>query len=436
MTTPLRTHSLRTRLTLATIVVAGLALLGVVVVVDAVYGLQARKQLSERLTDRANFAVQLDGRNQAAAQIVRRTSGTGIQVKVVTADGRRFGVDDPIETGEVMTTDRRLPKSGATISLYADTTTIDESRTLLRQVLGLVGGGALALTAGGLLLTVRRSLRPLDAMTNLAYSIAHGRRGQRLRPERTDTELGRTASALDTMIDSLEGAERQARDSEQRSRQFLADIAHELRTPIAGVQAAAQAAIQAPASRQEQDRMHLLLVREAKRAGRLVEDLLALAKIDAGLDLHREPVDLLALADAEADRARLLSPDLVIEVTGEHLHAVADAERLTQVVANVLDNARRHTPDGGRVSITVRRAPGQAFVEVADTGPGVPPSAREAIFGRLVRHDTGRDRKSGGSGLGLAIARGIARAHGGDLVCVEPPPGAHGAVFRLVLPAR
>src|SRR5690606_25043392 len=265
--------------------------------------------------------------------------------------------------------------------------------------------------------------------TALARSITSGDRGRRLAPTRTDTELGRTAAAFDEMLDALEGAEAAARAEEARTRRFVADAAHELRTPIAGVQAVAEAALAPDMSPEERERLHLLMLRESRRAGRLVDDLLVLARLDAGLELRREPVDLLELARTEAERARLVSPDQRVEVRGEPVTVAGDASRLAQVLGNLLDNARRHAGPG-TVTITVS-AGDPATVLVTDEGPGVPPADRERIFDRLVRLDEARG-EDGGAGLGLAIARGIARAHGGELRCVEPPSG-RGAAFELSL---
>jgi two-component system OmpR family sensor kinase len=230
------------------------------------------------------------------------------------------------------------------------------------------------------------------------------------------------------MLDELEGAEATARASEARTRQFVADAAHELRTPLAGVQAAAEAAIAPGLASADRDRLHLLLLRETHRAGRLVDDLLVLARLDAGIELRREPVDLLELARTEVERVRLLAPHVDVALAGDPEVVPGDAPRLAQVLANLLDNARRHT--AGRIEVRVR-APG--IVTVSDDGAGVAPADRERIFERLVRLDEARSADDGGAGLGLAIARGIARAHGGDLGCVDPVDG-RGAAFELRLP--
>ena len=271
---------------------------------------------------------------------------------------------------------------------------------------------------------MRFALAPLDAMTGLARSIAAGRRGGRLQPARADTELGRTATAFDEMLDALEGAEGSARRSEDRMREFVADAAHELRTPVAGLQTAAETLIQlgpdaSPAQREE---LELLLVRESRRAGTLVSDLLELSRIDAGLQLHLAPVDLRDLAEAQAARLRLVAPDVQVEIVGSAT-VTADADRLTQVLTNLVDNARQ----AGAHALRITVAP--TGVRVEDDGPGVPPAARERIFARLVHGP-----HSKGAGLGLAIARGVARAHGGDLTVTNRPTPHQGAAFHLHLP--
>jgi signal transduction histidine kinase len=321
---------------------------------------------------------------------------------------------------------------GSQLTLVADSGQVTAAQQLLRRTLLLLSIAALAVAGVVTLLTTRVALAPLDAMTALARSITRGDRGRRLAPSRTDTELGRTASAFDAMLDELEGAEASARASEARTRQFVADAAHELRTPLAGVQAAAEAAIAPGLDAEERDRLHLLLLRESHRAGRLVDDLLALARIDAGIELRHEPVDLLELARAEAERVRLLAPNRTVEVRGDSAVVPGDPARLGQVLGNLLDNARRYTPSGGRITVGVS-VRGAATLLVTDTGPGVPPADRERIFDRLVQLDEARTADGGGAGLGLAIARGIARAHGGDLRCVDPPDGT-GAAFALILP--
>jgi two-component system, OmpR family, sensor kinase len=461
----LRTVSLRRRVTVLSMLVLAAVLLVVGALTDVVFAAQARSQMREQLTVRAALAGQLVAQGLPAAEVARQVEAPGIHAVLVAPDGVVYAGDasggqpwshppwrggmhdggwwDEWENDDVAGAEPDNPRDdrndqvlqqpladGSQLTLVASGAPVTGARAVLRRTLGVLSLAALAVAGIVTLLTTRVALAPLDTMTALARSITGGDRGRRLAPSRTDTELGRTAAAFDAMLDALEGAESAARASEARTRQFVADAAHELRTPIAGVQAIAEAAI-APGMRpEERERLHLLLLRESRRAGRLVDDLLVLARLDAGLELRFEPVDLLDLARAEAERAQLLAPEQQIAVTGEPVTVSGDAARLAQVLGNLLDNARRHA---GASPVTVTVTGGNpASVLVADDGPGVPAADRERIFDRLVRLDEARGEE-GGAGLGLAIARGIARAHGGDLRCVEPPSG-QGAAFALTLP--
>lgn len=286
----------------------------------------------------------------------------------------------------------------------------------------------------------RAALRPLDRLTVLARSITTGDPGQRLRPDRSSTELGQAAAAFDEMLDALEA-------SEQRTRQFLADAAHELRTPITGIRAAAEQLLSAATEYSDDEQMNsqyrraALLLDESRRAARLVAEMLVLSRIDAGVALDLCETDLAEIAHAERERAALLSPGITITCAGERSVPIrADRIRVAQIVSNLVDNARRHTPPGGHIVIEVRtisdgdptsgRAPG-ARLTVTDSGPGIPDPLRERVFDRLFRLDTARDRDHGGAGLGLPIARALAHAHRGDLVCLSHHPGAR---FQLSLP--
>ncbi|OSC39413.1 two-component sensor histidine kinase, partial [Mycobacterium decipiens] len=337
-----------------------------------------------------------------------------------------------------------LPE-GARLILVADTTQTTQVTRQLRQL--MIGAGLVTLVVAALLLVVvsRAALRPLDRLTTLAKHIATGDRGRRLRPDRTDTELGRAASAFDGMLDALEASELRAQRAaasaqraESATRQFLVDAAHELRTPIAGIQVAAEQ-LAASAGQHESDpaargqyRRASLLQSDARRAGRLVADMLDLSRIDAGLPLDLQETDLAAIVVAEADRTAMLAPQIVVTRTGlTGLTVAADPTRVAQILSNLLDNARRYTPAGGSITIDLSTDRGTAELTVTDTGPGVPADARDRVFERLVRLDAGRARDHGGAGLGLPIARALARAHGGELICL---PHKGGAQFRLSLP--
>ncbi|GAB7068660.1 hypothetical protein JCM12141A_29490 [Mycolicibacterium hodleri] len=337
---------------------------------------------------------------------------------------------------------------GSRVILVADTTPATAAVRDLREL--LIGAGAVTLVvAAALLIAVARgALRPLDRLTMVARAISAGDRGRRLRPDRPNTELGSAAAAFDVMLDALEAAERQAheaaeaaRRAEAQTRDFLADAAHELRTPLAGIQVAAEqltntADDTSPDASSRTKRRLALLLSDARRAGRLVTDMLDLSRIDAGLPLRIGDVDVVGIADAQVERADMLAPQITVVRTGvDRLVIPADPHRVGQILANLLDNARRYTPAGGRITVhvDVRGGPDHpvAHLVVSDTGEGVAAADRERVFDRLVRLDASRNRDHGGAGLGLPIARALARAHGGDLVC---EPSDVGAVFRLTMP--
>ena len=439
----LATVSLRRRVTAATVAVFVVVLFALIVAVVASFSVILNRSMTAVLTDHVQLAEQLARANTPPAELVSRLENRSVRARLVLADGRVLGnvrmpaLDPATKTRRLRLPNASGPLAGAQLTLQVDGRLLAGARHRLVRVLLVVGAVALLVVAVGVPLVVRYALSPLDAMTRLARSVAAGRRGQRLWPHTADTELGRTAAAFDEMLDSLEGAERRALGSEEAMRRFVADAAHELRTPLAGITAAAEAVLQQPDDTDPEARHRLLMVlgREARRAGRLVDDLLDLARIDTGLSLHPEPTDLRQLVDGQAERARLVHPQLSIRVDGPSMILDVDPARIGQVVANLLNNACQVTPTAGTVRVALSASNGKARVAVCDSGPGVAPEHRESIFGRLVRLDGTLGNGAGGSGLGLPIARGIARAHGGDVTCRDTPPGG-GAVFVLTLPTR
>ncbi|HEY2224062.1 HAMP domain-containing sensor histidine kinase [Actinomycetospora sp.] len=432
--------SLRRRVTVTSVVVVAVVVLVVVVVSDLIFAVQTRSEALTTLNGRALQAVQLGDQGLAPEQIVRRVElGGGVAVVVRGADGTVLAANRATDTSPSArrTVTRRLA-SGSIVTLTADPSLEGAAERRLLRVLLLVGGIAVVVAAAALLVTTRLALAPLDALTSLARSIAGGRRGERLTPARRDTELGRAAAAFDEMLDALEGAEAQARTSEASTRRFVADAAHELRTPLAGIAATAEAGTAPELDPEARERLATLLVRDARRAGRIVDDLLTLARYDAGLRPEREEVDLVELVRVETDRDAVRRPDdpAVLAAAGP-VQVAVDAELVGQALTNLLTNARRH--GNGRVTVTVGVDGGVARVAVRDEGPGVPEGERERVFDRMVRLDEARSggaggARGGGAGLGLAIAREAARAHGGDLVCTAPDDGSPGAVFVLTLP--
>jgi two-component system OmpR family sensor kinase len=433
----LNTVSLRLRVIAAVMAVLAIILILLSIAVSAIFIAQSNRSLDALLAGQAQLARQLARAGAGPQQIVNRMQAGGVQAHLVLRNGTEFGT--PIATGAtVKTTTLTLNAptrvDGAQLTLAVDTSIVSGARRTLRRVLLITGLIALLVSAALVAAAVRLALRPLDSMAALAKTVSQGNRGYRLAPTRTDTEIGQAAQAFDEMLDELEGAEARAQQAEERTRAFLADAAHELRTPIAGVQAAAETLLHHDDQLDRSERQHLevLLIREAERAGALISDLLAAARLDAGIDLDLAPVSLRTLVHSEIDRVRLVHPEATVTMSGPEVIARADAAKVSSILRNVIDNAMRAAGPQGKVHVVVREQDQFAVAEIWDSGPGVPPSERERIFERLVRLDHGRANDAGGSGLGLAIARGYARAHGGDLTC-EDPRGI-GAMFRLNLP--
>ncbi len=301
---------------------------------------------------------------------------------------------------------------------------LNSTVTRLEVADAVAGGAAIVLLAGVGLPLARASLAPLKRIESTAAAIASGDLSRRIDHPPGNTEVGRLAEALDVMLASIEAAylaradgEARAQGSQERMRRFIADASHELRTPLTSVRGLAEYGLQQgkAADREELQRLMGLIAREAGRMGRLVDDLLLLARFDAGRPLDRRPVDLASIAAEAVQQARIVAPGrpLTLEAA-EPVIVDADAERLRQIIDNLLRNAIQHTPPGSPVTVTVTAQHGSGRLTVADQGPGMTPEQASRVFERFYRTDGARARASGGAGLGLAIAASLAAAHGGE----------------------
>jgi two-component system OmpR family sensor kinase len=299
----------------------------------------------------------------------------------------------------------------------------------------LVTAGALI---GAVLLglwLVRVGLRPLRDVVRTAEAISGGDLMQRVPNENTRTEVGHVATALNVMLERIQAGFGDLQLSENRLRRFVSDASHELRTPIAAVSAYAQLFRQG-ASEREEDLPRVMegIERETARMGRLVEDLLLLARIDEQHPFDLEQVELVGLVAEAVETARTVGPAWPISlVASEPVEIMGDWGALRQVVDNLLANVRAHTAPGTAATVSVGRAGREAFVEVSDEGSGISEEQAAVVFERFFRADPSRSRESGGAGLGLAIVATIVRAHGGKVTAVARP--GRGALFRVVLPA-
>ncbi|PSL38627.1 two-component system OmpR family sensor kinase [Labedella gwakjiensis] len=320
---------------------------------------------------------------------------------------------------------------------------------LIWIVLGVSAGG-IGLATVVAYLIVRASVRPLERVEQTATEVS------RLPLERGDvalavrvpdgdaderTEVGRVGAAFNRMLGhvGLALAARQA--SEEKVRRFVSDASHELRTPLASIRGYAELTRMSPEDLPE-DATYALgrIESEAARMTTIVEDLLLLARLDEGRALEREPVDMRTLVVDAVNDARVASTDheWTVDVPAEDdaLFVTGDDSRLFQVVANLLANARVHTPAGTHVRTSLEAVAdssgsGRVVVTVADDGPGIAAETLDRVFERFVRGDSSRSRATGSTGLGLAIVRAVVEVHGGS-VSVDSVPGD--TRFRIDLP--
>lgn len=332
-------------------------------------------------------------------------SGTAIEV-------------DGVRVGTVM------QMRGAPVVTAAGTAFLERINTLL--IVAAVGATILALFLGVLL--ARTLTRPLRELTAATQAVARGDLGHTVRVPSQD-ELGNLAAAFNQMSQDLAQAQ-------ERRRQMTADIAHDLRTPISIIQGHAEALQDGvlPATEETFSLIH----DEALRLNRMVEDLRTLSRAEAGeLALLRRPVQvapwLKNLVEAQKPRASQRHISLHSAIDGDGLVSV-DPDRMAQALNNLVDNALRHTPEKGTVTVGARRAGPTMHLFIQDSGPGIDPQDLPHIFERFYRGDKSRKRHEGGSGLGLAIARSIVEMHGGRIWAENAADT--GAVFTVALPVE
>jgi two-component system OmpR family sensor kinase len=432
-----KTGSLRTRVTVTTLALLVVVLAAVITVVTIAYRSSRQGDLTGQLHAAADqFRDTPPGAatkilignlaRQGIAVDVRPSSPAGPADTPAASDQGAVNPDELSRSLVVL--DQVLP-DGTHVTLSASNAAIDGDVRQLLTIEMLVAFAALLLAA----LLIRRvtgaALRPLADVSRTAARIAGGKTSERLRPTRSDTELGSMAAAFDDMVDALEAAVRQARDSEDTMRLFLADASHELRTPIAAVQASAETLLREQPRRPTRDALEAALAGDAARLGRLVDDLLSLARLDAPALARSANVDLSSLAEAAITDAnsRALGGDISLEASGAAA-VEGDPDAISRIIRNLLENAVAAAGPAGHVRLRVATDAREARLTVEDDGPGVPATERERIFDRFVRLTPGG---SAGSGLGLSIARRIARQHQGDLTCDAVEPGAR---FTLRLP--
>lgn len=290
--------------------------------------------------------------------------------------------------------------------------------------------GAAALTAAAVSLFVsRRIVRPIAQLAESAARVADGHYGERASMRGTD-ELAQLGSAFNAMAASLESAE-------ERRRRLLNDLAHELRTPLATIggylEGLADGVVRPDAE------TWAVMQRESQRLARLVDDLQKVSRAEERqLDLRLVRTPASDIVEAAVAAAAPGYGDKGVALASAADQGVGDVEvdpdRMGEVLANLLDNALRHTPAGGRVVVSAARRAGRVELTVEDTGVGIPPEHVDRVFERFYRADSARARSAGGSGIGLTIARALVETHGGTIRAESEGPGL-GSRFVVTLPA-
>ena len=304
----------------------------------------------------------------------------------------------------------------------AEISPISDAQEEVERTFFLVGGIALAAALLGGYLIAARTASPLRRMAATAEEVRSGNLTPRLDEEPAAApELRALIAGFNRMLERLDLAF-------SRQRRFVSDASHELRTPLTAIRGQLEVLAANPGSgAEEMQRVKAVTLAEVERMERLVEELLALARLDEGAELEVVEVDLTALLQEVA-----AGSESGVEV-GElvETHVLGSPDLLARVVANLLANARRHAGGSGWVSLSATLNNGRVRISVDDDGPGIPPAERERVFERFHRIDSARSRDTGGSGLGLAISREIVAAHGGRIWAEESPLGGARVAFDL-----
>jgi two-component system OmpR family sensor kinase len=455
--------TLRTRLVVAVLALTTLALVLANVIGVSLLGSTLTKRVDQQLNVLGRAALQSvmsrqpPGGESVSNPVLARRIASVAMVQVYGPDGRllrqqprttgptpELGEPGEIQVGDPYTVRGTEGPSwrvkalalpdGGTVVIAQSLDELEQTQTALVTIAVAVSVLVLLLLGLAADALVRLGLRPLTRMERTAGKIARGEFASRVPAPDPRTEPGRLGRAMNVMLDRVEAEIAARTASEERMRRFLTDASHELRTPLTSVRGFAELHRRGGG---DTDEVMSRIESEAARMGVLVNDLLTLAQLDQERPLDRRPADLLEIAADTIRDARARVPGRQVRLTGldgplTPVSLLGDEARLRQVAANLVGNALSHTPDDAAVTVAVGRRGDQAVLEVADTGPGVPPEHVPYVFDRLYRVSQGRSRADGGAGLGLAIVSAIVRAHGGS-VELDTAPG-EGAVFRVLLP--
>lgn len=339
----------------------------------------------------------------------------------------------------------RLESDSGTVAIALPLDPVERSVervTTLVITIGFLATLVVTMIAYGLVTT---AFRPLNRVERTAAGIAAGDLSRRVPTGAPDTEVGRLSRSLNAMLAHIEIAFRAKEESEERMRRFVQDASHELRTPLVTIRGFSELYRHGALSTENDVSTAMGRIEsEAKRMTQLVEDLLTLARLDEQRTMETDPIELLQLASDLVLDTRASAPGRPITLTGttpesspQSAPTVGDANRLRQVISNLMTNVLRYTPPDTPIEIAVGTETSppdgttHSIIKIRDHGPGIAPEDAEKIFQRFYRADTSRDRDTGGSGLGLAIVAGIVSQHHGTVRHEDTPGGGTTMVVRL-----
>jgi two-component system OmpR family sensor kinase len=350
--------------------------------------------------------------------------------QVAAFGSKPFTVEAPGADFRVATT--VLPSSLGSVIVAQSLSDFDKTTHQITVVFLIIGGIVLLFIAFASRQVIKLSMKPLKKIEKTAEQIAAGDLSARLENFEPDTEVGRLSTSLNTMLSRIEESFAARAESENKLRRFVADASHELRTPLTSIRGFAELHRQGAVPEGEKTKELISRIeKESMRMGYLVEDLLMLARMDQSRELVMTDVDLSHLVQEAVSSASAAGPDHPITSDiAVDIHTQGDADKIYQVITNLLANARAHTPAGTAIHVATHSTKDGSYVTVADKGPGLSAEDQLHIFERFYRVDTSRQRSSSdGSGLGLSIVDEVMKAHGGT-VSVASEPG-NGATFTL-----
>ena len=473
--TPLSLWSLRNRLILAAVVLTSLAIIASDFAANAALRNYLVSQVDKQLIDISSSSLnRLDRAGIAPSEVEEDNSPfkilaplrgvpTATSVTLLDSDGvligqiggelggktfavtgmktsevskyknRPFTIKGKDDSPDIRALAQVLPTGMGTVIVANSLEEVDKTLSRLRflfSILGLLALFGIAISSRWI---IAIGLRPLEAVEDTAEAIASGDLSARLPAAKPDTEVGRLTTSLNSMLTRIEESFAVRVASENKLRRFVADASHELRTPLTAIRGFAELHRQGAVVGEDKTKELINRIeKESIRMSTLVEDLLLLARLDQSRELASDPVDLNTLINEVAASAKAAGSEHLIEVNlGEsEIFVLGDSQRIHQVLANLLANARTHTPAGTQINITAEQGINETTISVSENGPGLSQEDQEKIFERFYRADPARVRSgSEGSGLGLSIVDAVMTAHGG-YVSVKSKLG-EGSTFTL-----